>query len=987
MTDNESKKVITATASPKKETVITPPTQSQPTICEEKNFQNPTKIDDIFQWLEHYKVIKGQTSTHTLMTGGLFNIPDSNLPMLFDLLANTTRPISLTEKHPLCKSSMVIDFDFRLKEKPTTRIFDDNLIKEIVQLYHKHMINMGIDGEYLKTYVLTRKDGYLDKSLYKDGFHLQLPYVTIDYESQYELRKRVITDLTTMTNFPKTLNSLEDVVDISVIERNNWLLLGCQKPIIGSYPTVYREPYVIHRIYTNVNGTTTKYSLKNHTLSNYESISLLSIRNIGGKQIIKTNYESVTPTPTVSPTLISSPALISLPTLISSDQTKEPKLLEEPIPTDLMRDLLSCLDDRWCEQYNLWCGVGWVLHNIAQDKDPMLKIFIEWSKQSSKYREGCCEQLFATARKTGKILGLGSLVDWIKEDHKEGHEEVLDRLNNLNLLSILITKTFTGCSEPIANLVKKLYGTQYVCTSIKYNKWYHFSKTKHRWVEIDKAHDLFSDLGQKLEKYYRPYIKNCDEQEKELTAQLTEVKEKISKIRQEVRKIKKRQPCDAREKEIQTQTEELDQLLISKSTLSDNLKQANKQAKMVRSVSEIVSDMGGKEKQMKECAMKFYRSDFEEQFDANPYLIGFENGVYDLTTGKLRDGIPEDMITMSTNINCIEFSEDDENIINIYEFLSQVFPDDSLRDYVVILLASLLEGKNPNEKFHIWTGVGGNGKSKLLELFEKSFGQYAAKIPVTVITQKNKATSSSATPEVSCLKGKRTISTQEPDDAGGNFNTGTIKEWTGGDRITCRPLYGEQFMFKPQFKMIFCCNKLPKLPPDDEGTWRRISVVHFSSKFVDNPDPHNINEFKKDVQLSEKISGWAEAFMYILLQHYKVYQQTGLKEPEQVKSATLHYQQNTDTVGIFIENNMEKDSTQNAYVSLVNIWRAFQSSDEYDKNINKNSFKALLIKKLGVECPNRVSVGGKWRSSPFIGYKLIVHNEDEDEDEDEDNNI
>jgi phage/plasmid-associated DNA primase len=79
--------------------------------------------------------------------------------------------------------------------------------------------------------------------------------------------------------------------------------------------------------------------------------------------------------------------------------------------------------------------------------------------------------------------------------------------------------------------------------------------------------------------------------------------------------------------------------------------------------------------------------------------------------------------------------------------------------------------------------------------------------------------------------GIRTVSTQEP-EKGDKFNEG----WTGGDRITCRPLYGEPFYFKPQFKLVFSCSHSPQLPPDDEGIWRRISVVEFKSHRFDTND-------------------------------------------------------------------------------------------------------------------------------------------------------
>ncbi|MFQ9473414.1 MAG: hypothetical protein ACLR0P_09910 [Oscillospiraceae bacterium] len=48
----------------------------------------------------------------------------------------------------------------------------------------------------------------------------------------------------------------------------------------------------------------------------------------------------------------------------------------------------------------------------------------------------------------------------------------------------------------------------------------------------------------------------------------------------------------------------------------------------------------------------------------------------------------------------------------------------------------------------------------------------------------------------------------ESDDAG-RLDEAVIKNYTGGDPISTRQLYGEAFSFTPQFKMWLSCNTLP----------------------------------------------------------------------------------------------------------------------------------------------------------------------------------
>ncbi len=104
-------------------------------------------------------------------------------------------------------------------------------------------------------------------------------------------------------------------------------------------------------------------------------------------------------------------------------------------------------------------------------------------------------------------------------------------------------------------------------------------------------------------------------------------------------------------------------------------------------------------------------------------------------------------------------------------------------------------------------------------------------LPIALLTQK-RAASNSAQGELERTKGRRFAVMQEPSEQD-KINIGFMKELSGNDRILCRALYKEPYEFKPQFKMILTCNELPEVPSDDGGTWRRIRVIEFLSKFCE----------------------------------------------------------------------------------------------------------------------------------------------------------
>ena len=93
------------------------------------------------------------------------------------------------------------------------------------------------------------------------------------------------------------------------------------------------------------------------------------------------------------------------------------------------------------------------------------------------------------------------------------------------------------------------------------------------------------------------------------------------------------------------------------------------------------------------------------------------------------------------------------------------------------------------------------------------------------------------------MKGPRCGVYQEPGDDE-VINVGIFKELTGNDSFMVRGLFQDPIEIKPQLKHWIATNDLPKITSDDGGTWRRIRVIQFPMKYVENPDPNNEFEAK-----------------------------------------------------------------------------------------------------------------------------------------------
>jgi len=279
---------------------------------------------------------------------------------------------------------------------------------------------------------------------------------------------------------------------------------------------------------------------------------------------------------------------------------------------------------------------------------------------------------------------------------------------------------------------------------------------------------------------------------------------------------------------------------------------------------------------------------------------------------------------------------------------------------------------------------GSNGKSKLIELFKKAFGSYTGSLPISLLTQKRSA-SSAASPELARCRGLRFVDMAEP-GRGERMNIGLMKQLTGGDVIMARPLYKEPFDFKPMFKIALCCNDLPKVPPDDEGTWRRLRVLKFISKFTAKPKKEF--EFMIDPYLAEKFDRWKEAFMFILLQYFEKYRTEGIFEPEDVQQATIDYQKTADIYVDFLDENLIRTEIGGLMMEEIHFrFRSWYGQNYGGHCDNQKKFKTHMEKKLGTYSSVHGWSGWKLKSNDQLPPPPpIKDNPEDDESNDEQDN-
>lgn len=566
-----------------------------------------------------------------------------------------------------------------------------------------------------------------------------------------------------------------------------------------------------------------------------------------------------------------------------------------------IQELLNIINIDRIDNYNTWIQIGMCLYNM-ESSQRLLDIWKVNSEQSDNYDEGCCEKHWTNFKKEGGLT-ICSLLYWARHDNLSAYNKYLEAKVN-DYLFDLIGKNENIAHYDVAKVMHLVYKNRFVCASMKNSVWYEFNGT--RWTPTDQGHSLKSLISEEIKNLFISTATYCNNRAQETT---------------------------------------------------DNDKLIKFSAKCLAIAGTNLKTTKYKKDIMEECKSLFYNKKFLEKLDSNIYLIGFENGVYDLKTGIFRTGNPDDYISFSTKIDYIKYDENSKNVKELYRIFKEIQPNKELFDYLFTSLASYLDGQIADEKFIIWTGTGSNGKSKTVELFEDTFGDYCTKLPISLLT-KGRGASNAASPDVAKTPGKRFAVMQEPEEQD-QINVGLMKELSGGDKIEARGLYKDPFIFKPQFKLLLTCNDLPNIPSSDGGTWRRLRVLPFNSKFIDNPkEPH---EFKKDPYFIEKVQSLKPEFMSILIHYYKDYAENGLKEPVEVMKYTNEYEKQSDIYSGFIEDHIIEVKTNNEKTTNKELYSIFKDWYRENRPGNKvpqmSEFKKDIIKKFGK--PKRGN-GGYW---------------------------
>lgn len=374
-------------------------------------------------------------------------------------------------------------------------------------------------------------------------------------------------------------------------------------------------------------------------------------------------------------------------------------------------------------------------------------------------------------------------------------------------------------------------------------------------------------------------------------------------------------------------------------TQMDLLKWANKTA-----------SSKGKEAMIRECQHLDGVPASPDEFDAYTDYLNCANGIINLRNGEL---IPHDSNFMMSKICYTEYDTSGKKPERWLSFLNDITNGDkALQEYIQKSIGYSLTGSTEEQCAYFLYGIGNNGKSTFLDTIADLMGGYSNNAqPETIMMRK--WGDSGAGSDIARLKASRFVTTEEPTE-GVRLNEGLLKQLTGGGKITCRFLYGDEFEYTPEFKIWVATNHKPIVRGTDFGIWRRIKLIPFEV---------TIPKEKVDKNLKYKLRKEFPQILRWAVEGCVKWRKEGIEEPQCVKDAVAEYKVEMDLLAGFVDQCVEIDYNCDDKVPAKELFQAYirwaRENNEYEMSSKK--FFNEISKKL----PER------GRNSKGIFYKYI----------------
>lgn len=780
----------------------------------------------------------------------LAEIPRKHMPIIVDLTLKF---------HPLENDSKDGDY------------YGEDFILALVYCYQqviKETLKIS-EGKHELICCVLKTESTMEDNLIVCRIRLQFPYCKTLAQVQNRLIRPLVLQMVRNINVISRLesqpvNDWEDIIDPLSVEKPIMMYGSSAGPSLPKLVLEYTFPDVkkedIDECKTNVMelSETFYFVSHEHVATGIVTTGMFEDEEVNDFWIpffLSIYYlKDITLVKNSSPSKLSIVEVNNFRTSNSKANLKSSWNEEEPnSPENLCSVFLSLLDKKRSEELHYWQDVGQALHSCFNGEERGLEKWSDFSENSDVFTPEDCKSKYYNF--TENKITLKTLAFYAKEDspieYKKWHESWY----------FPALEKATSCAHvDVAEAIYKIYWLEFACSNLTKTVLYHFKNQI--WTRMDSGHTLKSIIS-------KEFIEILEKFRTDVSIQVQESSDKNYKDTAEI---------------------------------------------MIQKICKLIGKLktrAFKSAVFSEAAEMFFVPEFEHKLDSNPNLMGCINGIVETldTKSVFRDGKPEDYVNKSTRISWRhDMSEKHPLYMKLISWLSKVFPDKELLNHFGKLMGATLRGRNADKIFPIHTGKGNNSKSMIKKLVEAAFGDYVVTFPTSTFTSAK--SSGGADPAVARSKFAHIAFIQEP-DAETPLKSGTIKEFTGGDRFFTRFLHDNGGEIEPMFILNLMCNAVPIIPQCDKAIKNRVRILPYLSTWTTNPPKTPEEQFRQrtflmDPFFEKQIPEMASAFLFYCTKMYSVYRREGLRDPDIVIKYTDAYWEENDIYGQFVKENLEK---------------------------------------------------------------------------------
>ncbi len=634
--------------------------------------------------------------------------------------------------------------------------------------------------------------------------------------------------------------------------------------------------------------------------------------------------------------------LASVPTSISSSTTLD-GLCETEDKKDTIRRCFDALKKKRFEEYESWFKIGCICYNECGEEG--LELFDEGSKRGSNYDASSVkakyEEIIQHPRSDGKI-GIGTLIMWAMTDTPGFSGRIVDQYK-LKMREAdyfwLPPMDINNIGDIYSNALYRMSDADYVDLILHLYPGYFHSDQRTLY--------FFNQYG--------IYKADNGEIDTVLSRIREHLQDGVNRMKKEVDRIKEEK--DLTDEEIADFKEKIKELSTATTRTIAHLGN-------LKHITPI--------KKMLLLSVKIRDNTIYDRMDEmNPYVVGFENGVWDLKEGVFRKGRKEDYVSITTGYEYTPAVESE--VKRVYDVIRSIWKTEEQTAYCLHMLAYSLDGTIDRGEVNFHIGSGGNGKSLIFNALRHCLGGYYGSMgPEYFLDSKNE--SGKANSDLAQTKGKRVVVISEIETSSNDkIQTRKLKDISGGEIVKVRDLYKSTFELKPQFTLHFMSNNLPLLSSTDEGVSRRLRVITYPYLFrdVSKYKPGVEGEFLRDEKLGGELKSLRMAFFHLLLRYYK----PEYVVTDDVKGSTEVYFLDSNPILKWFKENYVK-----LYVDANDIIAVKDLVEEYNDEMKMKITSHMLtsaLKKGGIETGKY----GKLNITGYKGYSRIKNDESKKSEE------